>query len=106
MALDIDWIKKKVKTEEYEFSSHADYERQIDKISVLEIEKAILEGEILEDYPNDRRGASCLILGHGEEGYPVHIVCGKTPAGSLRVITIYIPSFPKWIDPKTRGKVS
>lgn len=102
MAIDISWIKQRIEDGEYEFSSHAEDERQIEKISIIEIENAILNGEILEDYPDDPRGPSCLILGYGEEGYPIHVVCGKTPSDSMRIITVYIPSLPKWIDPKTR----
>ena len=102
MTIDIHWIREKIKDNQYEYSSHADDERQADKISVLEVEKALLNGEILEYYPNDSIGPSCLVLGYGEEGYPIHIVCGKTVSANMRIITIYIPSLPKWIDPKTR----
>ena len=100
--MNIDWIRKKVSDDQYEFSSHADDERQADKISVLEVEKALLQGEILESYPEDPRGPSCLILGYGDEGYPMHIVCAKTPSDKMRIITVYIPSLPKWFNPRTR----
>ena len=70
----------------------------------MEIEKALITGQILEEYPDDPRGASCLVLGYGNEGYPIHIVCGKTLSGRLRIITIYIPSLPKWINEKIRRK--
>ena len=33
------------------------------------------EGEIIEDYPEDTGGHSCLILGRGGDGRPIHIVC-------------------------------
>lgn len=101
--MDIQWIKRCVKSGEYEFSSHADIERQVDKISIEEVEIVLTSGEILENYPNDPRGPSCLVLGYGDEGYSIHIVCGRTPSGKLRIITVYIPSLPKWVDPKTRG---
>lgn len=68
-----------------------------------EIEEAMINGEILEDYVNDPRGPSCLVLGYGREGYPIHLVCGQTPSKALRIITVYIPTPPRWIDPKTRG---
>lgn len=35
--MDIQWIKRCVKSGEYEFSSHADIERQVDKISIEEV---------------------------------------------------------------------
>ncbi|MBI5185944.1 MAG: hypothetical protein HZA01_09505 [Nitrospinae bacterium] len=44
--MDIDWIKKKIKEENYEFSAHAEEERQAGKLMVSEIESALLESEI------------------------------------------------------------
>lgn len=104
MNLNTAWIQKQVKSENYEISSHADEEMQNDKISILEIESALLKCEILEEYPQDPRGSSCLVLGYGQEGYPIHIVCGKTKSGKLRIITVYIPALPKWLNEKTRRK--
>jgi hypothetical protein len=100
----IEWIKEEVRRGKYEFSGHGDEERQADKISINEIETALLRGEILENYPKDPRGPSCLVLGYGNEGYPMHVVCGKTPSERLRIITVYIPSLPKWLDPRTRRR--
>lgn len=102
--MDIDWIKRKVQEGNYEYSAHAEEERQADKLMVSEIETALLEGEILEDYPNDPRGESCLVLGYGDVGVPIHVVCGKTKQEDLRIITVYIPTAPKWIDERTRRK--
>ncbi|MDI6731631.1 MAG: DUF4258 domain-containing protein [Candidatus Margulisbacteria bacterium] len=103
--LKIDWIKSKIKSNQYELSEHAEEERQSDKISLSDLEQAILSGEIIENYPCDPRGASCLLLGFGTSGYPIHIICGKTNLNYLRIITVYIPSLPKWENPKTRRKV-
>ena len=104
MTIDLEWIKERIRNDEYEVSSHAEEERQAEKISLDEIEQAILSDEILEDYPNDPRGPSCLVLGYIRGGCPVHIICGKTPSGIARIITVYIPSLPKWIDERTRRK--
>jgi len=71
---------------------------------IAEIESALLNGEILETYSDDLRGESCLVLGYGEIGVPIHVVCGKTKQNSLRIITVYIPSTPKWLDDRTRRK--
>lgn len=85
-------------------TAHAEEERQADKISIEEVERVLLTGTVLEDYSNDPRGPSCLVLGYGQEGYPIHIVCGQTPSRRLRIITVYIPNPPRWIDPRTRGR--
>jgi len=104
MSIELEWIKARIKNDEYEVSSHAENERQAEKISLDEIESAILSGEILEDYPDDPRGPNCLILGYIGRGCSVHIVCGKTLSGIIRIITVYIPCLPKWIDERTRRK--
>ena len=103
--MDIDWIRKKVVEGDYEYSAHAEAERQADKLMLHEIKEALLEGEMLEDYSNDSRGESCLVLGYGTIGIPLHMVCGRTSSDTLRVITVYIPTTPKWIDERTRRKI-
>jgi hypothetical protein len=100
--LDITWIRQQIALGNYEFSGHAEDERQIDKILISEVEEALLNGEVLEDYPNDPRGPSCLVLGKAREALSIHVVCGQTPSRRLRLITVYIPSLPKWIDERTR----
>lgn len=100
--INIEWIIERVRTGNYELTAHAEHEREADKIIMENLEMAILNGEILEDYPEDPRGISCLVSGYGKEGFPIHIICGKTKNNNLR--TIYIPTLPKWIDPRTRRK--
>ena len=64
-------------------------------ISTQEVRAVILEGEVIEDYPDDVRGHSCLMLGRGVDDRPVHVVC--TPKGDyLAVITAYLPSAEQW----------
>jgi glycosyltransferase involved in cell wall biosynthesis len=41
------------------------------KIEAEEIEEAVREGTIIEAYPDDSRGASCLILGFTNKGRPL-----------------------------------
>jgi Domain of unknown function (DUF4258) len=77
--LDIGWIKQQIRSGNYEVSGHAEDERQAERISIADVEAALLSAEMLEDYPNDPRGPSCLVLGYGIPGYPIHVVCGQTP---------------------------
>ena len=46
--MDIAQIQKLVAEGKYEVSKHADKERRVDKISILEIEEAIKRGKIIE----------------------------------------------------------
>lgn len=62
-----------------------------------EVRRVIAEGEVIEDYPYDARGYSCLLLGLGTDGRPIHVVCapGKD---YLAVITAYLPDEEEWSD--------
>jgi hypothetical protein len=102
--LDIEWIKQQIRLGNYEFSGHAEDERQAERISIADVEAALLRAEMLEDYPSDPRGPSCLVLGYGIPGYPIHVVCGQTPSRRVRLITVYIPSQPRWVDERKRRR--
>lgn len=66
-------------------------------VSMAEVRYVIENGKLIEDYPEDVRGHSCLILGYGEGGRPVHVVCSpKTEY--LAIITAYIPGKHEWED--------
>lgn len=70
---------------------------------MVEIEEAISNGEIIEAYPDDPRGISCLIYGFTHQGRPLHVVCGDLEAERILVITAYEPSSEEWEeDWKTR----
>jgi hypothetical protein len=56
---------------EFQFTGHAHKERQEETIKAKEIRDALMKCEILEDYPDDPRGASCLVLGYSEGSLPV-----------------------------------
>jgi len=103
MPLTSDFISAAVKSQAYQISLHADEERLADGLVVEELESALAACQIIEQYPEDRRGESCLALGFvGTK--PVHFVCGKNHAGHLVLITVYIPTMPKWKDPYTRSR--
>ncbi len=64
----------------------------------------IFGGEIIENYPEDKRGHSFLIFGISRKNRPVHVVCAPKEE-YLAIITTYIPSLEKWeADFRTRRK--
>jgi hypothetical protein len=69
-----------------------------------ELVTALADGEILENYSDDPRGPSALILGHADAGRPIHAVCAFDPNGNLLIITAYEPEPPRWSDERTRGR--
>ena len=56
----------------------------------MDIEQAVKLGNIIEDYPNDPRGASCLIFGRAGDR-PLHILFAQLQAEELLVVTAYEP---------------
>jgi hypothetical protein len=100
--MNLEEIKKFVAEQLYVYSIHADIERQTENLTFAQIKAAVLEGGILEQYPDTGRGESCLIVGFADE-LPIHIVCGWR-GGKVAIITVYIPRPPKFIDPWTRGE--
>jgi hypothetical protein len=55
----------------------------------------------LENYPEHRRGACCLLSGFTHGGRRIHIVC-TTARPVLIIITVYEPRPPKWVTPTRR----
>lgn len=66
-------------------------------INTGEIRKVIEQGGIIENYPDDARGHSCLMLGRGDADRPVHVVCAPRE-DYLAIITAYIPGKPEWSE--------
>ena len=65
---DIVKITGKIGRRQYEFSKHAVDQSIIRSISVSEIEEAVTDKAIIiEDYPNDKYGPSCLIFGYTKQ---------------------------------------
>ena len=91
----IDQIRDNISKGLYDISRHAEEERRNDSIEVGEIKEALLTGKIIEDYPTDPRGHSCLILGHSR-GIPIHVVCGTYSSGRTLIITVYKPDPDLW----------
>lgn len=70
-------------------------------ISVDEVRDAVLFGEVIEEYPDDQRGESCLVF-HTKDNRVLHVVCSPK-LEYLAVITAYLPSPDQWsTDFKTR----
>lgn len=99
--LNIDWIRERVRRKEYLITWHADQERRDDDLDIADMEEALLTGLIIEDYPEDKRGHSCLLYGRSAN-CDVHVVCGRNASGWPVLITVYVPGPPKWITSTKR----
>lgn len=99
----IEQIKTSISAKRYRLTFHAEVEREADKIFISEIEEAFSSDScmIIEDYPEDKRGHSLLVLGFTKEGLPIHMVCALHE-DILVIITLYRPDPELWIDWLTR----
>jgi hypothetical protein len=81
------------------FLSHAirQMSRPDRMISISEVRQVVKKGELIEDYPEDKRGHSCLLLGSGKNGRPLHVVCSPKE-DYLAIITAYVPDLHQWAD--------
>jgi hypothetical protein len=66
-------------------------------VSSEEVKAVVTQGELIEDYPSDPRGRSCLMLGFGEGGRVVHVVCSPKDE-YLAIITAYLPDPAQWSE--------
>ncbi len=70
----IEGIRANFERRQYEFSKYAVDQSVIRDIAVAEVEDAISgQSEIIEDYPDDKYGPSCIILGFTKAGRPLHV---------------------------------
>lgn len=99
--MDIEEIQVRVRLNRYAYSLHAELERKTEELTFAQIEQAILNGSILEQYPDTGRGESCLVVGLADR-VPIHVVCGWR-GDRIVLVTVYIPRPPKFSDPWTRG---
>ena len=104
--MNLKWIRRRVNAQDYEITPHAADECEDEDILIRELEGAILNGEILEQYADrrDPRGDSCLILGHSPNGDPLHIVVSRGKMDDMHIVTAYFPKPPEWMNERTRRK--
>ena len=96
-------IQRLISARLYRFSSHAEKERHADQITIEEFEQAMGKApEVIEDYPTDPRGASCLALGFTARGDPLHVVCGLSVSNVIVVVTVYRPHPSEWVNWRMR----
>jgi len=98
--MSIDEIQVRIRKGGYRISDHA-IKRMIQRsIERFEIEQAIVNGEIIEEYPQDKYSPSCLIYGQTDAGRNLHVQVSLPPR--VVVVTTYEPDPEEWIDWRIR----
>jgi hypothetical protein len=97
----IQWIRAQAVVENLRITQHAQQEMAEEDIVLDDVLGAVAVGEVLENYPDHKRGPCCLINGVTHSHRALHIDC--TSSGQrLIIITVYEPMPPKWITPRQR----
>ncbi len=95
-------IREKISTGRFELSKHAVDQSIVRRIGVQELREVVVRGEVIENYPDDKYGPSCLIFGTTSAGRPLHVQCSYPSRTPVRIITLYEPTPERWIDFKRR----
>lgn len=97
-------IQDKIRLRRYELSRHA-LDQSIKRgISIAELEEALLgKADIIEDYPDDKYGPSCLVLGYTVVGRALHVVCSYPSRPLIKLITVYEPDGARWVADRHRA---
>jgi len=95
-------FKRAVQECQIMLSLHAAEEALAENITRPEIEAALLDAQVLEDYPDWWLGSACLIYGRTRVGRDLHIVASYSEL-PITIITVYEPRPPKWVTPTRRG---
>lgn len=101
--IDIKEVRKYILTEKVKWTDHCSFRMFERGIHQEDVQRAILNGKIIEQYPEDYPYPSCLIIGYNLNNEMVHVVCG-IGGNNLYIITVYCPDIEKWIDDSIRRK--
>ena len=90
------------------YSQHAREEMEVEELGEIkdnEVIEAVLNGKIIEDYPEDKPYPSCLIYGETSNKRPLHIVFAYAEdANKVIIVTVYQPRSDQWIGFERRRK--
>ena len=100
--MEIQSIQQIARRQQLFFTDHAIRQMARRAITDQEVTEAILNGAIIEDYPDDKYSPSCLILGFTEQRRPLHVQCSAPLR--VRVVTVYQPDPNEWVDNRTRTR--
>lgn len=84
-------MRERVRALRYVMTVHAEEEMSEDELSILDVEQAILTGEIIERQKDAETGEwKYLVSGKSLEGRNIVAVSKLSPTGSLVIITVYV----------------
>ena len=95
-------LRQQAITDRIRLTVHAHQEMVEEDIALDDVRDVLFSARLLEDYPEHRRGACCLVCGRTSRDRSVHVVC-TTALDLAIIITVYEPRPPKWATAFERG---
>lgn len=95
MEINLKGIQQICELENIEITLHAAKRLEQRGISIKDVISCIMNGNIIEQYPDDYPYPSCLILGMSVAGQYLHVVVGSNME-TIWIITAYYPNPQKW----------
>ena len=95
-------IIEQIRAGQVRFTIHAHQGMAAENFALDDVLEGLTGGQLLENYPEHKRGACALFGGVASDERPIHIVC-TTGHPVLIVITVYEPKPPKWLTPTQRN---
>jgi hypothetical protein len=87
---DINRIREKIRLRQYDMSAHAMEEMAEDLLTILDIEEAILSGQVIRIEKDDLRGTKYVVVGTAlDQQTPVGVVGRFASTGRYLIITVY-----------------
>ncbi|MFB2971373.1 DUF4258 domain-containing protein [Aerosakkonema sp. BLCC-F183] len=87
---DLDRIRQKIRLGEYDMSAHAMEEMAEDMLTILDVEEAILSGQITRLEKDDPRGTKYIVVGTAlDRQTPVGVVGRFASNGRYLIVTVY-----------------
>jgi ribosomal protein L21E len=84
-------IRRKVRERHYEFTvPHFLEEMADDDLQLLDIESAVLRGQIRRRFSGDPRGVRYEVVGPATDGRRIAVICRIKETGRVLLITTYV----------------
>jgi hypothetical protein len=103
--VDINTIRERVRAGHYLAKSHVVQHALKEGFERKHVVEAVLNGAIIEEYPNDQRALVCGTTALSEDTIVyMHVVCEYADAVYVEFVTAYIPDELEWEYPPTRRR--